>query len=151
MFSKPAKPTSQVVPMKTEGLSIPTDLGGATLQRKSPVPPSIIAENMSLEGALSADGELHVDGQIRGEVTVQRLTLGEAGRIEGQITAEVAEIRGRVVGALTAKQVRLTATAYVDGDITHEQLAIEAGASFQGRSLKFQRPPTTAVALVESD
>jgi cytoskeletal protein CcmA (bactofilin family) len=45
-----------------------------------------------------------------------------------------------VIGAVTAKQVRLYATAVVDGDITHEQLAMEVGASFQGRSMKFQRP-----------
>lgn len=149
MFSKPAKPTSQVVPMKTESL-IPAE-PVPPAPRKSPVAPSLIAENMSLEGVLTADGELHVDGKVRGEIHVQRLTLGETGSIDGQITAEVAEIRGRVSGALTAKQVRLTATAVVDGDITHEQLAIEAGADFQGRSLKFQRPPTAAVSLVESD
>lgn len=151
MFSKPAKSSSQVVPMKTDSLSIPGEPSAPPLVRKSPVAPSLIAENMSLEGALSADGELHVDGVIRGEIHVQRLTLGESGKVEGQITAEVAEIRGRVTGTLTAKQVRLTATAYVDGDITHEQLAIEAGAFFQGRSLKFQRPATAPVALVETD
>ncbi len=37
---------------------------------------------------------------------------------------------------------RLYGTAYVDGDITHEQLAMETGAFFQGRSLQFQRPRT---------
>jgi hypothetical protein len=42
---------------------------------------------------------------------------------------------------VTAKQIRLFAGASVDGDLTHEQLAIEIGASFQGRSLKFKRPP----------
>jgi cytoskeletal protein CcmA (bactofilin family) len=151
MFSKPVKPSSQVVPMKSDNHSIPPIEQIGPAQRKSPVAPSLIAENMSLEGVLSADGELHVDGQVRGEIHVQRLTLGESGRVEGQVTAEVAEIRGRITGTLTAKQVRLTATAYVDGDITHEQLAIEAGAFFQGRSLKFQRPPTAPVALVETD
>ena len=45
-----------------------------------------------------------------------------------------------MVGAITSKQVRLYGTSYVDGDITHEQLAMETGAFFQGRSLKFQRP-----------
>jgi len=45
---------------------------------------------------------------------------------------------------ITAKQVRLYGTAYVDGDITHEQLAMETGAFFQGRSLKFQRPAAPA-------
>ena len=58
------------------------------------------------------------------------------------VYAEAIEARGRIIGAVTAKQVRLYGTAYVDGDITHEQLAMETGAFFQGRSLKFQRPAT---------
>ncbi len=83
---------------------------------------------------------------MRGDVRVGRLTIGETGHIEGSIYAEAVEVRGRVVGALTAKQVRLYGTAYVDGDITHEQLAMETGAFFQGRSLKFQRPAAPAQA-----
>ena len=46
------------------------------------------------------------------------------------------EARGRVIGSLSAKQVRLYGTAYVDGDITHEQLSIDVGAYFQGRCLQ---------------
>jgi cytoskeletal protein CcmA (bactofilin family) len=75
---------------------------------------------------------------------VARLTIGETGHIEGSIYAELVEVRGRVVGAITSKQVRLYGTSYVDGDITHEQLAMETGAYFQGRSLKFQRPAPVA-------
>jgi cytoskeletal protein CcmA (bactofilin family) len=77
---------------------------------------------------------------VRGDVRVGRLTVGETGHIEGSIYAEAVEVRGRIVGAITAKQVRLYGTSYIDGDITHEQLAMETGAFFQGRSLKFQRP-----------
>ncbi len=51
-----------------------------------------------------------------------------------------------MTGSVSAKQVRLYGTAVVDGDITHEQLAMESGAQFQGRSLKFQRPAPTASA-----
>lgn len=116
--------------------------------RKSPVAASLIAENMTLEGSITAEGELHVDGTIRGEVRVTRLTIGDSGHIEGTITAESVEVRGKIVGAVTAKQIRLAASAHVDGDITHEQLAIEAGAFFQGRSLKFQRQAAPAAAAI---
>lgn len=106
---------------------------------------SVIADDITFEGALSGDGELHIDGVVRGDVRVGRLTLGETGCIDGSVYAEVVEARGRIVGAVTAKQVRLYATAYVDGDVTHEQLSIETGAFFQGRSLKFQRQPAAGV------
>jgi cytoskeletal protein CcmA (bactofilin family) len=100
---------------------------------------SLIANDMTLEGSLSGDGELQVDGVIRGDVRVARMSVGESGTVEGGIYSETAEIRGRVIGSITAKQVRLYGQCYVDGDITHDQLAIESGAFFQGRSLKFQR------------
>ena len=73
------------------------------------------------------------------DVTVVRLSIGESGQVDGSIHAEQVEVRGRVAGSITAKQVRLYASAHIDGDITHEQLTIEAGAFFQGRSLRFQR------------
>jgi len=73
---------------------------------------------------------------------VRELTIGEGGSVDGSIEAESVEIRGKVVGTVTAKSVRLYATARVQGDITHAQLAIETGAHFEGRSLKFETPAT---------
>jgi cytoskeletal protein CcmA (bactofilin family) len=119
----------------------------AVRKSTSPKVASLVADDISIEGNLRGDGELHVDGQIRGDVAVARLTIGETGCIEGAIHAEIVEARGRVVGSITAKQVRLFASCYVDGDITHEQLTMEAGAYFQGRSLKFQRPPATVASV----
>ncbi len=107
--------------------------------RKSPSVASVIGRDITVEGGITGEGELHVDGVVRGDVRVGRLTIGETGHIEGTISAELVEARGKVVGSITAKQIRLFATSHVDGDITHEQLAMETGASFQGRSLKFQR------------
>ena len=112
----------------------------ATAPRRAAKIPSVIAEDIVIEGAISGEGELHIDGTVKGDVRVARLSLGESGRIEGSATADVVEARGHIVGAVTAKQIRLFAGAVVDGDLTHEQLAIEIGASFQGRSLKFKRP-----------
>ena len=144
MFSKPAtKSDSSKAPAKIEMAGLPAPDGTAA-PRKAPKVASLVAENMTLEGSISGEGELHVDGVIRGDVRIGKLTIGETGHIEGSIHAEAVEARGRVIGAITAKQVRLYGTSYVDGDITHEQLAMETGAFFQGRSLKFQRPAAPA-------
>jgi cytoskeletal protein CcmA (bactofilin family) len=84
---------------------------------------SMIAEGLAITGDVTGDGELHLD----------------------------CSVRGRIIGAVAAQQVRLYATASVEGDITHEQLAMETGANFQGRSLKFKRAepaPTPALAPI---
>ncbi|MDR7114246.1 cytoskeletal protein CcmA (bactofilin family) [Caulobacter sp. BE254] len=109
-------------------------------RKAQPKVASLVSPDITIEGGITGDGELQIDGVVRGDVRVGRLTIGETGHVEGSIYAEAVEVRGRVVGAITAKQVRLYGTAYIDGDITHEQLAMETGAFFQGRSLKFQRP-----------
>ncbi len=108
---------------------------------------SMISEGVAVTGDIIGEGELHLDCAVRGDIRVGKLVVGQKGRVEGSIHARVVEIRGRIVGAVAAQQVRLYATASVDGDITHEQLAMETGANFQGRSLKFKRPdPVPAAA-----
>jgi cytoskeletal protein CcmA (bactofilin family) len=105
-----------------------------------PKPASMVAQGVAIKGEVMGDGEVHLDCVVQGDVRVGKLVLGPNARVEGALHAQVIEIHGKVTGSVSAKQVRLYGTAVVDGDITHEQLAMESGAQFQGRSLKFQRP-----------
>lgn len=144
MFSKPSKPSTA-----TSLTSVaPTPPAADAGPRRAPTAPSLIAEDVTLEGSVSGEAELHIDGVIKGDVRVCRLSVGETATIEGTVTAETVECRGRVIGAIVAKQVRLYGTAHVDGDITHEQLAMEPGAFFQGRSLKFPRQAQPSAPLI---
>ena len=97
---------------------------------------SVLARDMLFEGNISGDGELTFDGQLKGDVRVNRLIVGDTGSVEGTVQADNVDVKGRVVGAVQGKNVKLLSTAYVDGDINHEQLAIEVGAYFQGRCLQ---------------
>jgi cytoskeletal protein CcmA (bactofilin family) len=138
MFSKPNRPTpTQTRPETAE-----------TPARKS-IACSLIAENVSLEGDLASDGDVQLDGAVRGDLKVGHLSIGETGQVEGAITADAVEIRGRVVGTITAKAVRLYATARVDGDLTHLQLAVDAGAQFVGRSIRLVPPVPEQLSLVD--
>jgi cytoskeletal protein CcmA (bactofilin family) len=130
MFNRRADQDSNI-----PALAASTD-GGA---RRSLKVASVIGDDMVIEGSITGQGELHLDGLVRGDITVERLSIGETGQVEGTITADSVDVRGKLLGTLSAKQVKLYGTAHVDGDITHEQLSMEPGAYFQGRSLKFQR------------
>ena len=134
MFSKPTKPAAQ----RPESAEAPL---------KKSLPCSLIAENVSVAGDLASDGDVQLDGALRGDLKVEHLSLGETGQVEGAIEAETVEIRGRVVGTISARVVRLFATAQVEGDITHAQLAIEPGAHFAGRSVKLGEPQQEQLSL----
>ena len=125
---------------------------------RTPEPPRPAARSSSLstlsagvkyEGNISGAGELQVDGSLKGDVRVSRVVIGEGGSVEGTVHADVLDVRGRVSGAIVAKQVKLYATARVEGDITQEQLAIDQGAWFQGRCNQAKRD-TPGAAMLEA-
>lgn len=148
MFSKqPPKGEIKASGAADATLTVASAATSPNSAKPKPRAASLLSENLTVEGNVLSDGEVQIDGVVRGDVRVGKLSLGETGSIEGQVFSDFVEIRGRVVGSITAKQVRLLGTASVEGDITHEQLAMDSGASFQGRSLKFQRPVATAAAL----
>ncbi len=124
----------------------PTDPAPAA--RRAPDVASLVAEGMTIRGDLATPGDLHLDGAVEGDVRVGRLTLGETGSITGTVQADSVEIRGRVAGTISARQVRLCATARVDGDISHAQLSVDAGAHFAGRSLVLAAEETRQLNVV---
>lgn len=121
---------------------------------------STLSSGVKYEGNISGAGELQVDGSLKGDIRVVQVTIGEGGSVEGSIHADVLHVRGHVSGTIVAKQVHLYATSRVEGDITQEQISIDKGAWFQGRSTQAKRdttpkitaPPaaTHAATLVES-
>ncbi|MDQ8028788.1 MAG: polymer-forming cytoskeletal protein [Brevundimonas sp.] len=153
MFNKTKSPAPQPQSRADTGSSIPPlpDLpspGAPAAATTSPRPAtpavaqrglSTLSSDLQFEGNVSGAGDLQIDGQVKGDVRVGRLIVGETGAVEGNVAADYVEVRGRVVGAVSGKQVKLIATAYVDGDITAEQLSIDIGAYFQGRVLQGRR------------
>jgi cytoskeletal protein CcmA (bactofilin family) len=101
---------------------------------------SLIAAGTTVNGGVSGDCQLQVDGILHGDVTVTHLSVGEAGKVEGASKADSVEVRGHVLGSISARHVTLLTGCSVEGDISHEQLIVEPGAVFEGRSLRDQRP-----------
>lgn len=155
MFNKTKSPAPSEPSRADNGSSIPPlpDLptpGGHSVAARAPAPSpvsqrglSTLSSDLQFEGGITGGGDLQIDGSIKGDVRVGRLIVGETGAVEGNIAADYVEVRGRVVGAIAGKQVKLVATAYVDGDITAEQMSIDIGAYFQGRVLQGRREAPT--------
>jgi cytoskeletal protein CcmA (bactofilin family) len=94
--------------------------------------PSIIGPEMVIKGDFKSGGELHVEGTVEGDINVKTLTIGKDATIRGEITAEQVRVRGSVTGCISAHEVILTTTARVVGDVHHDVLSMEAGASLEG-------------------
>jgi len=97
---------------------------------------TIISNGVKLEGKITSDGSVRVDGDVQGDVICKgNVTVGEMGEVNGQINADVITIGGKVNGSVNAKdKLVLESKANLKGDIFTKILVIEAGAKFDGKS-----------------
>jgi cytoskeletal protein CcmA (bactofilin family) len=96
---------------------------------------SLIGKNIVITGDISATEDLVVEGRVTGKILLNesRLTVGEEGYLQSQITAREVVISGRVDGQIHASErVELRHTAQVTGDIVAPRLIIHQDAVVKG-------------------
>jgi len=97
---------------------------------------NIINAGTSIIGDLSSEGDLRIDGIVKGSITVKtKLVLGPSSKVDGNVIAANCDVQGIVNGNLNIEDLlTVKATAKILGDITSQKLVIESGAEFNGNS-----------------
>jgi cytoskeletal protein CcmA (bactofilin family) len=108
--------------------------------------PSIVSSDLKIVGDMKSDGEIQIDGTVKGDIKAHMLTVGKQGKIDGSTVAETVRIFGTVNGRVQAKTVHLDKSAKVRADITHKTLTIEAGAYFEGKMQSLKGASSTGAA-----
>jgi cytoskeletal protein CcmA (bactofilin family) len=97
--------------------------------------PATIGQSVQINGELSGQEDLIIDGKIDGKILVKghHLTIGPNGHINAEVHAKSVQINGQVSGNITADdKVEITPSGSVDGDITAPRVALADGSSFKG-------------------
>lgn len=96
---------------------------------------NVIGKGTIIEGNIIADGDLMVEGTVRGDVTTKtKLVVGTNSVVEGNILADHAEVAGRVRGTVQASGLLIIkASSVIDGDVITKNLNVESGSTFNGR------------------
>ncbi len=103
--------------------------GGFLLERNKP---SVISEGFSLVGDITAQGVLHVEGQIRGTVSTESVNIGPTGNVEGRIDCASLQIKGGFSGEAGCRELIISGKAQIKGRISYEVLSIQRGARVEG-------------------
>jgi cytoskeletal protein CcmA (bactofilin family) len=125
---KPAAPSPDPIKLSTP------------LKGSSQMVPSVIGEDLTVEGNVISKGEVQLEGEIKGDCHCASLVIGDKALIEGGVLADDVIVRGRVVGSIRGHRVTLQSSSHVEGDIFHQSLAIEQGAYFEGKSRRSDDP-----------
>jgi cytoskeletal protein CcmA (bactofilin family) len=120
-----ATPAPAPAPVKTE--------------RPAPDPAAVKSRNLlssgvSITGDVTFGDDLVIDGEVEGSIKSKgALTVGEHGRIRGEIRAGSVTIKGTVEGnVFVSDRCALEAGATLRGDIEAPRLAVDENAAFFG-------------------
>lgn len=93
-----------------------------------------IGQGITIEGEITADEEVVVQGTIRGKLSSQDAVVIDQGAVvEADIAASSVVIGGQVTGNVEAgDRVDLQGGARLIGDVKAARLTIADGASFKG-------------------
>lgn len=96
---------------------------------------SIISEGNCITGDIASDGDIRIDGIIKGNVfSKAKVLIGPSGTIEGDMHCIDADVSGNVCGKIVAKGLlTLKGNAAVSGDIHTNKLFVEPTVSFNGQ------------------
>lgn len=118
--------------------------------QKSPaeVKTAVIGPNIRIQGELSGDEDLVVEGRVEGKISVTKgLRIGPQAQINAEVKAHHVVIAGRVVGNVVAvEKVEILPSGILEGNIRAPKIAIAEGAQFKGSVDMGGKPPAEPAA-----
>ena len=111
---------------------------------------SVLGVGTRLTGTLQVDESIRIDGRLDGNVEQSDgderwLIIGPTAEIHGDIHAQNVSVGGRVIGNIFATgNVELTNGSEVRGNISHQSITVEPGASVHGQLIALDPPKPDA-------
>lgn len=110
--------------------------------------PSLLSKTLKVEGNLFSEGTVEIEGQIRGNIKGDIVTLRENANVEGDIRANIVNIKGYFKGQIFAEKVNISREARIFGNIQYFSLTVEDGASIEGQFKRVKNKDTMKVVFL---
>ena len=96
---------------------------------------TLIAAGTRITGEVSGPTEVHVEGEVDGDVRVDgTVVVGAEGKVKGEIRARTVRVGGKVAGNLRgSERVEVLPSGSTEGDISAPRVVIAEGAFFKGK------------------
>lgn len=99
---------------------------------ESKVKPSIISDAVDFVGEFRTKGALHVDGNARGSIDAECVTVGSTGSVQGTVHCGRLHIKGKFSGDAVCDDLLITEEATVEGSLTFRSILVQRGARIAG-------------------
>ena len=95
---------------------------------------SLISAGTTLTGDINSNADLRIDGNLVGNInSTAKVIIGANGTVKGDINGQLADILGKVTGAVKVKELlQLKGSSVAQGNIHAGKLQVEPTATFNG-------------------
>lgn len=114
---------------------------------------TLIGEGAVCDGPFSARDTTRIDGTINGSVRIEgSLIIGQAGKINGNVTAQNVFVAGEIIGNVdcAAGKLDISDTGRLTGDVTCRSIVIDENAVFSGKCAMTSDAPSAQTAKERS-
>ncbi len=91
--------------------------------------PSIISKDLELIGNLKSKGSIEIEGNVKGDIEADTVSIREDGKVNGNIRAKIINVKGTFNGIATCEKINISDTAKIIGEINYTSLSADYGAS----------------------
>lgn len=117
MFTKNNKSSDTPTPIEQTKVAPAQDAIRGASSKPAARAASIICADMKINGSVTSEGALQIDGTVDGDVSATDITIGASGHITGEVKAEVVRVKGRIKGSIRARKVELETGATEIADL----------------------------------
>ena len=95
-----------------------------------------IGHSLSIQGEISCDEDLIIEGRVGGQIVMKNgtLTIAKEAQVEADVRGARVQVLGAIQGNIAAtERIELAPTAAVVGDLSANRIVLIEGATFTGR------------------
>ena len=105
----------------------------ATGNVNSPDKLNRIVEGTSIEGEIISEGNIRIDGKVKGNLSGEVISILSSGSVDGSISGTSVNVDGNVSGKVSVQDLAVNANGKVSADVTYQSIATEKGARIDGK------------------
>ena len=93
---------------------------------------SILGDGINFSGEINTEGNIHIDGIMRGVIKANEVVVGPKGDFDGEIIAEILIINGTIKGKFNIRNLHIKKDGLLQGRAKYEVLIVDTGGKIQG-------------------
>ena len=93
---------------------------------------SIITQGIDFTGEVNTEGDIHLDGNMKGLIKANEVVIGPNGSFEGEIVSNILIVSGNIKGKFNIKNLHIRKDGTLSGKAKYLIVTIDSGGKVLG-------------------